>query len=435
MFVRKTLAFVLFLALAIAGSAQKTKVKTKIKHKRVTAAASAPQVATAEGTITPAADRPGEYLPQLRGKKVALLVNHTSTAQGTHLADFLKKSGINLTVIFGPEHGFRGNAPDGAKIESNIDAATGVPVISLYGKKLKPSPDDLKGVDVMVYDIQDVGARFYTYISSLQYYLEAALENGIPLMILDRPNPNGSYVDGPVLDPKFKTFVGLQPIPIVYGMTPGEYAQMLLQEGWLSEEANRAFEVTKRARYAPGARYFRLEVIPCASYTHKSRYSLPVRPSPNLPDDISIEWYTSTCLFEGTALTEGRGTARPFATIGAPLLPKTMFAFTPAPTQGAPKPRYNGQTCYGWDLSKESNKRWPLALKQMQISYLLEAYRLYPQKDSFFRGTFNRLAGNDILAQQIRDGKSEAEIRASWEPALSNFKAIRKKYLIYDDFE
>ncbi|TCZ74605.1 DUF1343 domain-containing protein [Flaviaesturariibacter aridisoli] len=412
--------------------AQKTKIKTKLRQKRSPhTVVAAPKVSA----ILPAAEQPTAYLPQLRGKKVALLVNQTSRAQGSHLADFLKHSGIDLRVIFGPEHGFRGNAPDGAEIRSNVDAATGVPVVSLYGKKLKPAPEDLKDIDIMVYDIQDVGARFYTYISSLQYYLEAALENGIPLMILDRPNPNGFYVDGPVLDPKFKTFVGLQPIPIAYGMTPGEYAQMLLLEGWLSDAANRAFEVTKRARYAPGARYFRLEVIPCAGYTHKSRYVLPVRPSPNLPDMTAIYWYTSTCLFEGTAVTEGRGTARPFATIGAPLLPKHLFAFTPGPTEGAPKPRYNGQTCYGWDLSAERRELHPQNAGRLQLRYLLEAYRLYPQKDSFFKANFTRLAGNEILAQQIRDGKTEDDIRASWEPALSNFKAIRKKYLLYEDFE
>ncbi|GAB4092350.1 exo-beta-N-acetylmuramidase NamZ family protein [Flaviaesturariibacter terrae] len=434
MFARSALPVLLLLMLTLSASAQKTKIKTKQRH-RGAATAKVPRPQPAIKQPLPAADRPDRYLPQLQGKKVGLLVNQTSTAQGMHLADFLRRSGIRLQVIFGPEHGFRGTAPDGAKIESNIDAATGVPVVSLYGKKLKPSPEDLKGVDVLVYDIQDVGARFYTFISSLQYYLEAALENGIPLIILDRPNPNGSYVDGPVLDPKFKSFVGLQPVPIVYGMTPGEYAQMILQEGWLSEEANRAFEVTKRARYAPGVRYFRLEVIPCAGYTHKSRYVLPVRPSPNLPDDTAIEWYPSTCLFEGTAVSEGRGTPRPFATIGAPTLPKTLFAFTPGPTEGAPKPRYNGQICYGWDLSKQVPELWPRRSGRLQLRYLLEAYRLYPQKDSFFRSTFTRLAGTDALEQQIRAGKTEAEIRASWEPALGNFKAIRKKYLLYEDFE
>ncbi|RYY91280.1 MAG: DUF1343 domain-containing protein, partial [Chitinophagaceae bacterium] len=369
-FVRSALAAALLFLLAGSTMAQKTKIKTKLRQKR-----SAPTVVAAPkvSAILPAAEQPAAYLPQLRGKKVALLVNQTSRAQGAHLADFLKRYGIDLRVIFGPEHGFRGNAPDGAEIRSNVDAATGVPVVSLYGKKLKPAPEDLKDIDIMVYDIQDVGARFYTYISSLQYYLEAALENGIPLMILDRPNPNGFYVDGPVLDPKFKTFVGLQPIPIAYGMTPGEYAQMLLLEGWLSDAANRAFEVTKRARYAPGARYFRLEVIPCAGYTHKSRYALPVRPSPNLPDMTAIYWYTSTCLFEGTAVTEGRGTPRPFATIGAPLLPKHLFAFTPGPTEGAPKPRYNGQTCYGWDLSAERRELQPQNAGRLQLRYLLEA--------------------------------------------------------------
>ncbi|RYD86222.1 MAG: DUF1343 domain-containing protein, partial [Sphingobacteriales bacterium] len=327
----------------LAGSAQKTKTKTKTQtattktktKQKMEHPSNGPKSTQPKVSVPlPAAEQPGKYLAQLQGKKVALLVNQTSTAQGAHLADFLKRSGIDLQVIFGPEHGFRGDAPDGAKIESNIDKATGVPVVSLYGKKLKPSPEDLKNIDIMVYDIQDVGARFYTYISSLQYYLEAALENGIPLLILDRPNPNGFYVDGPVLEPKYKSFVGLQPIPVVYGMTPGEYASMILLEGWLSDEANNAFEVTKRARYAAGARYFRLEVIPCAGYTHKSRYALPVRPSPNLPDMTSIYWYPSTCLFEGTAVSEGRGTPRPFATIGAPQLPKTQFSFVPSSTQG-----------------------------------------------------------------------------------------------------
>ncbi|RYZ24183.1 MAG: DUF1343 domain-containing protein [Chitinophagaceae bacterium] len=426
MFARICLAALLFTAPFADAGAQKTKIK--IKQKGTAAAKPAlPKI------IQPAADRPDQYLPLLQGKRVGILVNQTSMVGRQHLADFLKAKGVNLQVIFGPEHGFRGNAPDGDKIDNSTDPATGVRVVSLYGKKLKPDADDLRDIDILVYDIQDVGARFYTYISSLQYLMEAALENNVPLLVLDRPNPVGDLVDGPVLDPKFKTFVGLQPVPIAYGMTPGEYATMLLREKMLSEEANRAWDLVQRARYRAGTRYFSLNVIPCANYTHKSRYVLPVRPSPNLPDMPAIYWYTSTCLFEGTAITEGRGTERPFAIVGAPQLPATLFAFTPHPTEGAPKPRYNGQQCYGWNLAAEPVAAWPQNAGKIQLRYLLEAYRLYPQKDSFFRGTFNRLAGSDVLQQQIRDGKTEAEIRASWEPALGKFKAIRKKYLLYPE--
>ncbi|TCJ17502.1 DUF1343 domain-containing protein [Flaviaesturariibacter flavus] len=426
MFARFCLVALLFAAPLTDAGAQKTKIKIKQKG-AATAKPALPRI------IQPAADRPDQYLPLLQGKRVGILVNQTSMVGRQHLADFLKSKGVNLQVIFGPEHGFRGNTPDGDKIENSTDPATGVHVVSLYGKKLKPEPADLRDIDLLVYDIQDVGARFYTYISSLQYLMEAALENGVPLLILDRPNPVGNLVDGPVLDPKFKTFVGLQPVPIAYGMTPGEYATMLLREKMLSEEANRAWDVVQRARYRAGARHFSLQVVPCANYTHSSRYILPVRPSPNLPDMPAIYWYTSTCLFEGTAITEGRGTERPFAIVGAPQLPKRLYAFTPHPTEGAPKPRYNGQACYGWNLAAEPAASWPQNSGKLQLRYLLEAYRLYPQKDSFFRGTFNRLAGNDVLQQQIRDGKTEAEIRASWEPALSNFKAIRKKYLLYPE--
>jgi uncharacterized protein YbbC (DUF1343 family) len=301
--------------------------------------------------IVPAADQMDKYLPLLKGKKVALLVNHTSTVGQQHLIDALLKEGINIKVVFGPEHGFRGDAPDGAKIETTTDPKTGVPVVSLYGKKNKPAPADLKDVDIMVYDIQDVGTRFYTFISSMQYFMEAALENGIPLVILDRPNPNGFYIDGPVLDPNFKTFVGMQPVPVVYGMTTGEYAHMILQEGWLSDAANKAYEFLKRVRFREGAKYFQLHVIPVANYTHQSKYELPIAPSPNLPDMSSIYWYASTCFFEGTVLSEGRGTPKPFQYIGHPSLPKTMFSFTPKATKAAPNPKHKDQVCYGYNLS------------------------------------------------------------------------------------
>lgn len=383
------------------------------------------------------AERLDQYLPLLKGKKVALLVNHTATVGDIHLADLLKKNGVDIKVIFGPEHGFRGSAPDGAKISNTVDPSTGAPVVSLYGSKNKPAPEDLKGVDIMVYDIQDVGTRFYTFISSMQLFMEAALESNIPLIILDRPNPNGFYVDGPVLDPKFKSFVGMQPVPVVYGMTIGEYAQMILQQGWLSEDANRAFNRIKAARYKEGAKYFQLHVIPCLNYTHSTLYELPVRPSPNLPDMPSIYWYASTCFFEGTTFSEGRGTPKPFQYIGHPLMPKTMFSFVPQPNEGAPSPKHKGQTCYGWDLSGSSAEVLKKIDNKIQLKYLLEAYRLFPDKEAFFtkNNGLNRLAGTDELMKQIKAGKTEAEIRASWEPALSEFKKIRKQYLLYADFD
>lgn len=386
-------------------------------------------------TVVPAADQMNLYLPMLRGKKIALLVNHTSVVGKTHLIDTLLKSGINIKVIFGPEHGFRGDAPDGAKVETTSDPKTDIPVVSLYGKKNKPTPDDLKDVDLMVYDIQDVGTRYYTFISSMQYFMEAAVENNIPLVILDRPNPNGFYVDGPVLDPKFKSFVGMQPVPVVYGMTIGEYATMLLQEGWLGEAANKAYDLLKRTRYAAGAKYFQLHVIPVKAYTHKSKYVLPIAPSPNIPEIQSVYWYGSTCFFEGTTFSEGRGTPKPFQYIGHPLMPKNMFAFTPKSTAGAPSPKHKDQVCYGYNLSGTPEEVLKKIDGKVQVKYLIDAYKLFPQKDSFFNKGINRLAGSDELAQQIKDGKTEQEIRKSWEPKLSAFKKIRKKYLLYPDFE
>jgi uncharacterized protein YbbC (DUF1343 family) len=391
--------------------------------------------ATKNATVIPGAEQTDKYLPMLKGKKVALLVNHTSMIGGKHIVDALISKGVSIKVIFGPEHGFRGDAPDGAKIETTVDAKTGIPVVSLYGKKNKPTPEDLVGVDLMIYDIQDVGTRFYTFISSMQYFMEAALENNIPLIVLDRPNPNGFYVDGPVLDPKFKSFVGMQPIPSVYGMTIGEYANMLLFEGWLGKEAMAAWQRVISSRYAEGAKYFQLHIIPVANYDHKTKYVLPVKPSPNLPEIQSIYWYGTTCLFEGTALTEGRGTEKPFQMIGHPSLPSNLFSFTPHATTGAPNPKFKDQLCYGWNLSGTPDQVLEKIDNQLQIKLLINAYKLFPEKDKFFRESFNRLAGNEELMKQIKEGRSESEIRQSWEPALSNFKAIRKKHLLYPDFE
>jgi uncharacterized protein YbbC (DUF1343 family) len=434
-----TRALILFFSLFTLSLAygQKEKIKIKTKTKDEKEAPKRGDEPFKSRDIKPAANSLEKYLPLLKGKKVAFLVNQTSVVGNSHLVDTLKKLGVNVKVIFGPEHGFRGSAPDGAKIDNEVDAATGAPVVSLYGKKNKPSLVDLKDVDIMVYDIQDVGTRFYTFISSMQYYMEAALENNIPLLILDRPNPNGFYVDGPVLDPAFKSFVGMQPIPVVYGMTIGEYAQMILLEGWLNKEAMEAYNRLKRTRYAAGSKYFRLEVIPCSNYTHKSKYILPVKPSPNLPDMQSIYWYPSTCFFEGTAITEGRGTERPFAIFGHPSLPNDLYSFTPHSTEGAPNPKYKDKLCYGWNLGGTREEVLKMVDNKIQLKYFLEAYRLFPDKENFFLKTngINRLAGTDEFMKQVKEGKSEEEIRKSWEPKLSQFKEIRKRYLLYPDFE
>lgn len=394
-------------------------------------------------TITPGAERMQVYLPLLKGKRVGVFANQTSTVKTSHLVDTLQKSGIEITVIFGPEHGFRGTADAGEKVGNYVDEKTGIPVISLYGSKRRPSAEDLKNVDVLLFDIQDVGVRFYTYISSLEEFMNAAFEAGKPLMILDRPNPNGFYVDGPVLEPKFKSFVGMQPVPVVYGMTIGEYAMMIAGERWLSEKANERFDYYRTAENSPDTA-FHFIVIKCANYTHESKYVLPVKPSPNLPDIQSIYWYPSTCFFEGTDLSEGRGTDKPFQLIGHPKLPKKLHAFTPTSRAGAQNPKHKNEVCYGWDLSGSVEDVLKKTNRRIQLKYLLEAYRMFPEKDKFFLlpksgdpelSFFNKLAGNSRLMQQIKNGASEEEIRKSWEPELEAFKKIRKKYLLYPDFE
>ena len=389
-----------------------------------------------KNAVITGAERMAVYLPMLKGKAVAVFANQTSMVKNTHLVDTLISSGINVVKIFGPEHGFRGTADAGEHVGDAKDAKTGLAVISLYGTHKKPTPDDLKGVDVLIFDIQDVGVRFYTFISSLQYYLEAALENHKPLLILDRPNPNGFYVDGPVLDVKFKSFVGMQPIPIVYGMTIGEYALMLAGENLLSPEANaiNAYNITTEPTVDTP---FHVQVIRCKNYDHNTKYILPVNPSPNLKEMQSIYLYPSTCFFEGTVLSEGRGTDKPFQYFGHPSLPNNLFSFTPNPNAGAKSSKCFGQKCYGWDLSGSNEEVLKKVDNKIQLKYLIEAYKLFPGKDTFFLKTnfINKLAGNDILAQQIKDGKSEAEIKKSWEPGISAFKKTRKKYLQYPDFE
>lgn len=372
--------------------------------------------------VVTAAERTDLYFPLLQNKQLAIFANHTSIINEVNLVDSLHKAGFNIKVVFGPEHGFRGTADAGDKVANEVDPKTGIPVISLYGKKLAPSAEDLKGVDLMLFDIQDVGTRFYTYISSLEYYMNAAIENDIPLVVLDRPNPNGFYVAGPILDTAYRSFVGRQAVPIVYGMTIGEYAQYLLGENLLKTPSK-------------GSK-FKLTVIPLENWDHNTVYHLPVRPSPNLPDMAAIYRYATTCLFEGTVLSEGRGTEKPFQYFGHPSLPKTLFSFTPQSLPGAAKPKLLNELCYGWDVSGDPEEIRKSINGTIQIEYLLEAYKLFPKKDSFFlKKFFMTLSGSDQLYNQIVNGLTADEIRLSWEPGIESFKKIRKKYLLYKDFE
>jgi uncharacterized protein YbbC (DUF1343 family) len=369
------------------------------------------------------AERYGKYLKCLKNKRVGMVVNQTSIVgnQGMHLVDTLLKQGIKITKIFAPEHGFRGTADAGEKVDNMVDTKTGIPILSIYGKTRKPSPDMLKNIDILVYDIQDVGARFYTYIGTMEYVMEAGAENNIPVIVLDRPNPNGHYVDGPILDKKLKSFVGMQAIPIVHGMTVGEYAKMLNTEGWLE----------KRIKC-------KLTVISCTQYDHNSFYELPVKPSPNLPNIRSIYLYPSLCFFEGTNVSLGRGTDKQFQLYGSPFLPqdKTEFEFTPRPFEGAKQPPLEGQLCYGFDLTylkPESLQKE----RQINLKFILNTYKDFTKKDSFFLKTnfIDKLAGTTEFQKQIKEEKTEAEIRATWQAGLMAFKKIRKKYLLYKDFE
>ena len=380
----------------------------------------------------PGAERMELYLPLLKGKRVGVFANPTSRIKNTHLVDTLRSSGIRVIKIFGPEHGFRGTAGAGEKVASNTDPATGIPVISLYGDHKKPTAADLSDLDVLVFDIQDVGVRVYTYISSLEYCLEACLENRKALLLLDRPNPNGFYIDGPVLEPAFRSFVGMQPVPLVYGMTIGEYALMLAGERWLSREANSVHQWNLRRKPTVDTP-FHLQVIKCANYRHATRYTLPVPPSPNLKEMQSVYLYPSTCFFEGTVLSEGRGTDHPFQIFGHPALPQNLYAFTPQPNAGARSSKCYGQQCYGWNEHGTVEEVLRKLNGTIQLKYLLDAYRLFPGKDSFFlkNNFFNKLAGNSTLMQQIKSGKTEAAIRNSWAPALARFKKIRQRYLLY----
>jgi uncharacterized protein YbbC (DUF1343 family) len=355
------------------------------------------------------ADQIPAVLSKLKAWKVALLVNQTSVVGKTHLVDSLKTLGVDIKKIFSPEHGFRGNLDAGEAVSDEIDRPTGIPIISLYGSNKKPQGQQLESVDVVVFDIQDVGARFYTYISTLHYLMEACAENGKKVIVLDRPNPNGAYVDGPILQKEFKSFVGMHPIPIVHGMTIGEYAMMINGEGWLV-----------------GGKKCELEIVQLKNWKHIDSYSIPIKPSPNLPNDHAIALYPSTCLFEGTVLSLGRGTQYPFEIVGHPELKEYDFKFTPVSIAGMAKnPVLENQLCLGLDLRKVNVK------KQLDLSYLIEMYNAFPDKSKFFIKYFNTLAGNKTLQEQIASGWNEGQIRASWQADLRMFREIRKKYLLY----
>lgn len=377
----------------------------------------------------PGAHQTDQYFPALRGKRVGLVANATSRIGETHLVDTFLRANISVTKIFSPEHGFRGKADAGEKVNDSLDIKTGVRIVSLYGSHRKPTAQDLQGIDVLVFDIQDVGVRFYTYISTLEYVMEAAFEQRIPLIVLDRPNPLGDYVDGPVLQPAFKSFVGMQPVPIVYGMTIGEYATMLIGERWLAPTKQRKIQTKRSAAH----NLPEFSVVPCKNYTHQSIYHLPVPPSPNLREMASVYWYPSICLFEGTVLSEGRGTDHPFQIFGHPTLPDSLYAFVPKPNAGAKNSKCFFQTCYGWNLHSDAGTAKQRVNQRIQLTYIIEAYRLFPGKDSFFLANnfFHKLAGQDQLMKQIKSGWTEARIRASWQPGLRKFMRIRKKYLLY----
>lgn len=354
-----------------------------------------------------------EYRALIEGKSVAVVANQTSMVGPNHLVDNLISSGINIKAIFAPEHGFRNMADAGELIENGKDPVTGVSLISLYGKHQKPTPEDLTGIDVVVFDIQDVGVRFYTYLGTMHYVMEACAENNVKFIVLDRPNPNGFYVDGNILDTAYSSFVGMHPVPIVHGMTVGEYAGMINGEGWLK-----------------GGVKCDLTVIKCKNYTHKTLYELPVKPSPNLPNQNSIYLYPSTCFFEGTNLSLGRGTAFPFQVYGSPLLPDRGFSFTPESVPGAKNPPLLGVKCYGTDL-RNALEKGIVPKPGIRLEYVISAYLDYPEKDKYFIKYFDTLAGGTLIREQIQKGMTAKEIRDSWKPGLAKFGLIREKYLLY----
>lgn len=366
-----------------------------------------------EKTIIVGANSTTEYLPLLKNKKVAIVANQTSVIfkqnkEYSHIVDSLLSHQINIVKVFAPEHGFRGKADAGEHVNNHTDTKTGIPIISLFGKNRKPQPEVLEGIDIVIFDIQDVGVRFYTYISTMSNVMEACAEKGIPVIVLDRPNPNGHYVDGPTLEIAHKSFVGIHPIPLVYGMTIGEYALMVNGEGLLKNNIK-----------------CDLTVINLKNYTHNSEYNLPIRPSPNLPNDISINLYPSLGFFEGTPVNAGRGTEFQFQRYGSSDFPTSNLTYTPQPNFGSKHPKQEGKTCNGVDLTKEKR------LSEVNISWLVDAFQKSSNKEKFFGNTFTVHAGNTTLQKQIENGVSPEEIQNSWKPEVEKFKKIRSEYLIY----
>lgn len=354
------------------------------------------------------------YRDLFNGKSVAVVANQTSMVRGMHLIDYLLKAGIDVQLIFAPEHGYRELAADGEIIADGKDIATGLPVRSLYGTSFKPGKEDLENIDIVIFDIQDVGVRFYTYTSTLHYVLEACAENNVSCIVLDRPNPNGYYVDGNIPDPAYRSMVGMHPVPIVHGMTIGEYALMINGEGWLN-----------------GRVKCDLKIIKCLDYTHDTFYDLPVRPSPNLPNQTAVYLYPTLCLFEGTNISVGRGTHFPFQVFGSPLLPDRGFSFTPEKMPESVKPPLLGIKCFGTDL-RDAMKLNIVPRPEIDLGIIITAYNEYPQKEKFFIPYFDKLAGGPVLREQISHGLSPSEIRKTWKPGLEEFMRLRSKYLLYE---
>ena len=389
------------------GSSKKAIPQIKPSTDNVTLTSTSTDVAFKTG-----AENFESYLPLLKDKRVGIVTNQTGIlSKEKHLVDFLIEQNINLQKIYAPEHGFRGTADAGELIVDGKDTKTNLPIISLYGNNKKPKPEQLEGIDILVFDLQDVGARFYTYISSLHYVMEACAENNITLLVLDRPNPNGTIIDGPILEKEHKSFVGMHEIPVLHGMTIGEYAKMINGEKWLKDSLQ-----------------CDLKVAPCLNYSHEMKYSLPIKPSPNLPNDQSINLYASLCFFEGTNVSLGRGTEKQFQIYGSPFLPESEFdfSFTPKPNFGAKDPVHNGKLCFGEDLT-EIRK-----VHRLELKWLLKAYENTADKTVFFNDFFTKLAGTKKLREQIETGMTEKEIRKTWQEGLEQFKVVRKKYLIYE---
>jgi len=411
-FFKNTVLLIVLTVFSCGSSVQNREQEKKYREHAVEKREQDIAVKDTENKIIVGAEQFDLYSDLLKNKNVGVVANQTSflEKERQHLVDFLISKKVAVKKVFAPEHGFRGTADAGEHVKDGVDSKTGVPLISLYGNNKKPSAAQLEGIDVIIFDIQDVGARFYTYISTLHYVMEACAELGIPVIVLDRPNPNGHYIDGPILEKEYQSFVGMHPVPVVHGMTIGEYAKMINGEGWLNKEVK-----------------CELRVIKMENYTHKTPYSLPVKPSPNLPNDKSINLYPSLCFFEGTIINAGRGTDMQFQIFGAPSLPASRYPFeyTPQANEGSKDPKFKGQLCHGKDLRKESR------LSKINLEWLIGAYYANGMKKDFFNSFFVKLAGTKKLQQQIEQGRSAEEIRDSWKDGLEKFGKVREKYLLY----